>query len=409
MFLLNPYDADLDISNKEDRRLYLDACQGLSGYDFGGEREKIGQFVKLLEVEMLDKRLMETITIATKWKTGNRNPDKAANFLDDDNIKTEEVTKHVDLVWSESGHSATDTPEFFTNFATDPADKAALEKVRNKYRLKHVILGKKVWNTLISAYKAELSSDAHLFTRKGNTDGVLLLNHIMKDVKPSTTVGLNNLKDELETKKLVDFPNECVKAYNKWFTNKRDEIRKAEGGSEYNEYIRNLFKGYLSSTNEDFKSGINDEKRKWVTGRLDVNYSWTDLKRLALVSYNNLVASKEYATTSGQTESIKTADSNEVKFLAMLTKVLEAKGSGDSNKQPGRQNSTQNVDMPPKGWKLINASGAKTCQQKNAKGVSRTWYWCEKDCHDQPCWCPRKGCRSRAEYKQFMADKKKGD
>ena len=175
-------------------------------------------------------------------------------------------------------------------------------------------------------------------------------------------------------KKLVDFPNECVKAYNKWFTNKRDEIRKAEGGSEYNEYIRNLFKGYLSSTNKDFKSGINDEKQKWVTGRLDANYSWTDLKRLALVSYNNLVASKEYSTTSGHTDLIKVADSNETKFLAMLTKVLEAKNPEDSKNQISRRNSTQNIDMPPKGWKLVNTSNAKTCQQKNAKGVTRTWY-----------------------------------
>ena len=50
----------------------------------------------------------------------------------------------------------------------------------------------------------------------------------------------------------------------------------------------------------------------------------------------------------------------------MLTKVLEAKGHGDPKKQTDRQTPTQNVDMPPKGLELINASGAKTCQQKNA-------------------------------------------
>ena len=112
MFLLNPYDADLYISNKDDRRLYLDECQGLLGYNFGGERENIGQFIKLLEVEMVDKRPTKTIPIAIKLKSGVRNPDKVANFLDDDNIKTEEVTKHVDLVWSESDYPPTDTPEF---------------------------------------------------------------------------------------------------------------------------------------------------------------------------------------------------------------------------------------------------------------------------------------------------------
>ena len=411
MFLLNPYDADLDITNKEDRRLYLDACKGITGYEFGGERDKIGQFLKLLEVEMSDKRLTQALNVAISWKPTSRNPEKKANLLEDDSILTDQVTKHVDLIWSESGYDAPDTPEFFIDIATPPTTTAELEDIRNKFRLKHVILGKKIWETLTSNYKADLSADSSLFTRKENTDGILLLNYIIKDVKPSTTVGLNNIKDELETKKLTDFPSEDVKAYNKWFSGKRDEIRKAEGGSEYNEYIRNLFKGYLSGTNEEFKSAINDEKRKWVTDRLDRDYAWTDLKRFALVTYNNLVASNEYVMedASGShwrgSAIKKTEPTEQVKFLAMLTQVLDSKGISDK-KSTGRNTSTPPDDMPPKGWKLINSTGAKTCQQKNAKGTVRQWYWSENDCHEQPTWCPRKDCRSRAEYKKFMEEKR---
>lgn len=150
MFLLNPYDADLDITNKEDRRLYVDACKGISGYEFGGERDKIGQFLKLLEVEMSNKRLTQALNVAISWKPTSRNPEKKANLLEDNSILTDQVTKHVDLIWSESGHGATDTPEFFIDIPTPPTTTSELEDIRNKFRLKHVILGKKIWDTLTS-------------------------------------------------------------------------------------------------------------------------------------------------------------------------------------------------------------------------------------------------------------------
>ena len=135
MYLLNPYDADLDLTNKEDRRLYLDACKVFTGYEFGGERDKIGQFLKLLEVEMSDKRLTQALIVAINWKSSSRNPEKKANLLKDDSILTDQVLKHVELIWSESGYEATDTPEFFIDIPTPPTTNDELENVRNKFRL----------------------------------------------------------------------------------------------------------------------------------------------------------------------------------------------------------------------------------------------------------------------------------
>ena len=91
----------------------------------------------------------------------------------------------------------------------------------------------------------------------------------------------------------------------------------------------------------------------------------------------------------------------EGKFLALLTKVL-----GD--KAPAQNNANKNsgTDAPPRGWKLVNETGAKTCKMPNFKGVVREWYWCHSDCHDQPCWCPRKKCRNKADYAKFMEDRK---
>ena len=57
-FLLNPYDAPLDLSDKEDRKLYQDACKGLLEEDrFDGKRESYPSFVKLIEQKLLDVRV----------------------------------------------------------------------------------------------------------------------------------------------------------------------------------------------------------------------------------------------------------------------------------------------------------------------------------------------------------------
>ena len=61
-FLLNPYDATLDLNNKEDRKLFQDACKGLKDKDlFGGERQKYSDFVKLMEKEFNTTRVMESL------------------------------------------------------------------------------------------------------------------------------------------------------------------------------------------------------------------------------------------------------------------------------------------------------------------------------------------------------------
>ena len=49
-FLLNPYDTTLHLQNKEDRKLFQDACKGLKEKDqFGGRIELYSDFVKLIE------------------------------------------------------------------------------------------------------------------------------------------------------------------------------------------------------------------------------------------------------------------------------------------------------------------------------------------------------------------------
>ena len=65
-FLLNPYDAKLDLSSKDDRKLYHDACKGLSDNKFDGKKEHFQNFIKLVENEFKKTRVMEALEISTE-------------------------------------------------------------------------------------------------------------------------------------------------------------------------------------------------------------------------------------------------------------------------------------------------------------------------------------------------------
>ena len=95
-FLLNPYDAKLDLTDKEDRKLYQEACQGLKEADrFSGKREEYTNFVKLIEKQLHDTRLMECLLTPTTW-------DVAATSIEDKKIPIED-----DMVDIFRSHKAT--------------------------------------------------------------------------------------------------------------------------------------------------------------------------------------------------------------------------------------------------------------------------------------------------------------
>ena len=52
-FILNPYETVLDLTKKEDRKLFLDAWKWLPERNkFDGKRENFGNFAKLLEQQL---------------------------------------------------------------------------------------------------------------------------------------------------------------------------------------------------------------------------------------------------------------------------------------------------------------------------------------------------------------------
>ena len=70
-FVLNPYDKALDLTDKEDRKLFTEGCKGIKEEDlFDGKKQNYGDFVKLIEEGLNDTRTMEALEINTKWADG---------------------------------------------------------------------------------------------------------------------------------------------------------------------------------------------------------------------------------------------------------------------------------------------------------------------------------------------------
>ena len=107
----------------------------------------------------------------------------------------------------------------------------------------------KIWNSLSSEFKIEISGSKQEFKREQKYVGPLLLDFIRRRINPTTTVGASILKDELESKTAADFGHDIVK-YNTWFDDTRKYIIKEDGKDSYNEYLRSMFCAYLLCNNK---------------------------------------------------------------------------------------------------------------------------------------------------------------
>ena len=403
-FLINPYDADLNLGDKDDRKLFKDGCSGLKVDLFDGKKENYVNFTKLLENELESVRLMECLNIPTEWVAGGTIAARRVPILQSkidtfqSNLCTkDQLSAYCELVWSQS--SLGDTTRLFDVFDTAPTSTVELEALRNKRRLKHVMLGAKLWSSLTSDFKIEIQGDQAEFKVGHEYDGPKLWDYIRRRVNPTTTVGASRLKDMIESAKLSDFSNDVVR-FNTWFQDTRMNIIKEEGDGYYNEYLRSLFKAYLECGNSEFVEAVKDEKRKWTQGKLPSNYSYRELLDLGRLTYNNLSEDGDWKLLESKP---KGNDNNsnptdQKNFLALATELISNlknsnRGSADDDK---KENGGRRTYLP---WRFDNPEGATT---KEVRGI--VMRWCSNDCHPRPMWCGRKNCLNKAEYASKMQE-----
>ena len=143
-FILNFFDAMLDLNKSEDYKLFKTAMLGLDKEQkFNGKRENFADFCKLIQHKLDDTRLYEVLDIATEWiKAVSTNAIMVVNVFDKTRIKISKVKEHFELVWADTQHKsvADKTSKYFKNFGTTkPADDVGLNLARNTRRFKHVM------------------------------------------------------------------------------------------------------------------------------------------------------------------------------------------------------------------------------------------------------------------------------
>ena len=116
-----------------------------------------------------------------------------------------------------------------------PTDTVELNVLTNLRKLKHIIVGKKIWNSLTLEYKVEISGKQSEFKRGREYDGVHFWDFIMRRFNPMTTVSMSNYKAEIEKVTLTQFDNDIIK-FNTWFDDTRSNIIREEGKG-YNEHL----------------------------------------------------------------------------------------------------------------------------------------------------------------------------
>ena len=77
-------------------------------------------------------------------------------------------------------------------------------------------------------------------------------------------VGASRLKYQIESKTISSFDKDVIK-YKILFLDTRAQIIKEEEVG-YNEYLRSLFRSYLTCNDNEFIGSVKDEKQKWTQG-----------------------------------------------------------------------------------------------------------------------------------------------
>ena len=406
-FITNPYDATLDLTNREDRKLFQEGSKGLKEDDkFAGKKVKYNTFAKLMGKSFEDVKVMSTLTIPTVWDEKNadvalqRLPTEAGliDMFKNNSVSKEQVRRKSELVWANTTFGA-DTMHYHARFETTPVDTPTLNAARNKDKLKHVMMGKMLWNSLTLDFQVENMGSNEEFKMGSEYDGPLLWDFIKRRIKPSTKVGASKLKEGIEKKELRDFGDDVTKL-NTWYGDTRLAII-SEEGEGYNEYLRMLFRAYLGSDNAKFKIAVEEEHRKWIQGKLPTDYSHVNLMELGRVTFNNLVENDDWKSSkTGQPAKEK----EEKNFLALATEIL--KKFGDNSKPPtsGKERrGEQPAERTYQAWRTENPNNEK---ERMVKGTKMKW--CTNNCHEKPMWCGRRNCLGREDFKKMMDEKRSG-
>lgn len=130
---------------------------------FLGKKATYTTFVKLMGKNFKDMRVMSKLTIPTVWNATNidvllqRLPTDAGlvDMFKTHSMSKEQVQRKSELVWGNSDFNATNY--YHAIFCVPPIYDNTFNTARNRDKLKHVMMGKKMmWNSLTSEFLVDI-------------------------------------------------------------------------------------------------------------------------------------------------------------------------------------------------------------------------------------------------------------
>ena len=180
---------------------------------------------------------------------------------------------------------------------------------------------------------------------------------------------------------MADHENNVV-TFNTWFDDTRTKIIKEEGEG-YNEYLRQLFRAYLTCDDSEFNESVRHEKRLWMQGKLAADYGYAELMELGRLTYINLVDDGMWkGKGKGAAQPAISEDPN--KFIALATQIMEKLNGEPDKKEGGNKGNPRNAKKGDGGprtflpWRFDFPNNEKTME-----GCGTTMKLCTNDCHKQ--------------------------
>ena len=199
------YDGNLDLTTKNDQKQFQYVCRGLKEADkLGGKKTEYMPFTKLLERGFEDVHIMENLNISTICDI--RNPklvlQKVPTELGTIDIPTlnkatkAKIKDQAGLVWVSTNH--VNAANYFLRFATVSTKKYELYELHSQKNLKHIIIGRVIFNNLKSNYQVEIMGSAKECKIGTKYDRSLFWDFIKRKTNTMTSVGVSNKKIRLK-------------------------------------------------------------------------------------------------------------------------------------------------------------------------------------------------------------------
>ena len=102
-------------------------------------------------------RTKTCLKIATEWEATGTSPELATkegivDLFCINTATTEQVEAHCAAVWSVKDLAHAESKNMFAQATSKPGDETAMDKLRNKYKLKYSMLGSMIWYSLTSEF-----------------------------------------------------------------------------------------------------------------------------------------------------------------------------------------------------------------------------------------------------------------